>query len=88
MRECLALFEQFVLKLVEIVFQFACPAATARTIMGKQLRNYEVYALERECVECMARKRRLEGERKLSKLLLKRAKIAMQSCALIPAYLA
>lgn len=50
MRECLALFEQFVLKLVEIAFQFACPAATARTIMGKQLRNYEVYALERERV--------------------------------------
>lgn len=46
---CLALFEQFVLKLVEIAFQFACPAATARTIMGKQLRNYEVYALERVC---------------------------------------
>lgn len=36
----------------------------------------------------MERKRRLEGERKLSKLLLKRAEIAMQSCALIPAYLA
>lgn len=82
---CLALFEQFVLKLVEIAFQFECPAATTQIIMDKQFGNYWS---ERESEK---KRERITVEQRrilLGKLLLKRAKITKQSCLLIPAYCA